>query len=476
MKKALLIAIALGLLVGAWAVPATAIDWSASGLIYVTGAVHQTVPSLAPYPVGYGETWSWVRQGAVLNITAKTSDDLYGVLSFNMISDRWGEADVQGWGFAVAGANDVNSMGAWYKKETGGALTVLVKDAFIDFRVPPNLPMRMRVGVQPIILRPKVLMFYDGPGISMPIVIPPINLTIKPAWYKKWEGVDWQADDSDVFSLDVNVPIGPVKVGGFFWWENHNTWGTLAGFPAVPNNTDADFYWIGGYSDGKIGPIGYEFDFVYQMGSVDTDPDLATDFDVDAWILRTQISANLVPRLTFGAGFVYSTGEDFWSNDGERYTQPNTTENYYGGAVAPLALGANGCPPLQDFFMLQGNFMGIVPCFGPAASFLMGPTAMGGVWYVRGFAQYMVTDWLRVATNFGWIGDTAQHGDTLGNVGTDSDDIGFEIDVGFNASLYPNLQLGFGFGYLFAGNALEVVGDPAQDDAWMFQLGLGYFF
>jgi hypothetical protein len=504
MKKALLIGIALGLLIGAWAVPAMAIDWSASGLIYVTGAVHEQVPSLAPYfnpntGLWWNRTWAWVRMGANLNITAKTSDDLYGVLNFNMVSNRWGEPDQIGWGFNPFGTSQVNSMGSWYKKETGGALSVLIKDAFIDFRVPPKLPVRMRVGVQPIILRPKVFMFYDGPGISMPITIAPINLVITPAWYKKWEGFDWRGDDSDVIAVDANVPIGPIRIGSFFWWENHNTWGTLGVHPlnVSPDSLgSADFWWVGAYSDGKIGPIGYELDFVYEDGQVDYYSPATPDFDVSAWVIRGQVTADIVPRLTFGIGGFYATGEDYGDPDGERYTQPNTNENWYGGMVFPNVLGANGCPPLQDFLMLHGNFMGIVPCFGPSASFLMGPSPMGGVWYVRGFAQYMVTDWLRVAANFGYIGDTADQGNTLtsstgmynGVPHPDSDEIGWELDVGASVNIYKNLVAGLAFGYLWAGNGLDepfaVPSPPAaapfgpydSENAWIVQLGLAYFF
>ena len=494
MKKALLIGVALGLLVGTWAVPATAIDWSARGLIYVTGHVHENVPSLAPYaspgttpPAGWwNQTWAEVRMGANLAITAKTSDDLYGVLKFNMVSDRWGEPDVQGWGWTPApGVSDVNSMGAWYKKETGGALSVLIQNAFIDFRVPPNLPVRMRVGVQPIIIRPKVFMFYDGPGISMPITIEPVKLTITPAWYKKWEGFEWKHDDSDVLSVQVGIPIGPVKVGGFFWWENHNTWGSLGVFPLATTTTDADLWWIGANSDGKIGPVGYMLDFVYMGGSIQ--PIVPPDVDINAWMLRGEVSASLIPGLTFGVGGAYSTGEDYTTVNGERYVQPNAAENWYLGTPSPVILGANGCPPLQDFLMMNGNFMGIVPCFGPSASYLGGPGSIGGLWYIRGFAQYMVTDWMRVAANFGYIGDTSDGGDSIpgsnfasagGSVG-DNDEVGFELDVGVAVNLYKNLVVGTAFGVLFAGDAMQnSFGFPTVDPGtpWVWHLGIGYFF
>jgi hypothetical protein len=479
MKKALLIGLALGLAV-ALAAPATATDWSASGYIYVLGALHKTMPSGGPPPSpdpadfyggdAWNDTWSWVRMGAGLNITATQSEDLYGVLGFRMHSNRWGEPDN-----SDAGAGDPNNMGAWYRTETTGTLSVLLNHAFIDFRVPPKLPVRMRVGIQPIFVRPWVFLMWDGPGISVPISIDPVKLTITPAWYKKWEGTDWESDDTDVYTVDINMPMGPVLVGSFFWYENHNDW-LLAGADSGARNS-ADFWYIGGYSNGKIGPVMYIFDFVYGGGEIDNLA--AADVDVESWVLRGEASVN-ISRFTVGLGGLYATGEDLNTTDSERYMAPNHRE------APPAGPGLNGHAPLQDFLILTDGFLGMIPARGNMAGYIGGPNPLGGVWYVRGFAQVMVTDWMRLGVNMGWIGDTTDHGNTIGNAVNaagnprDDDDIGFEI-VGANIHLYKNLEWGIGFGYLAADDAMDMytgagVNNDAPNDPWVICTALLYMF
>jgi hypothetical protein len=483
MKKMLMIALALGLAV-ALAAPATATDWSASGYIYVLGAVHKTMPSGGPVPNpdptsppyfgdAWNDTWSWVRMGAGLDITARQSEDLYGVLGFRMHSSRWGEPDTAG---------DPTKMAAWYRAETTGTLSVLLNHAYIDFRVPPKLPIWMRVGVQPIFVRPWVFVMWDGPGISLRIPIDPIKLTITPAWYKKWEGADFEGDDNDVYTVDMNMPIGPVLIGSFFWYENYNDWSRANANMAVVddsgNRNEADLWYIGVYSNGKLGPVSYMLDFVYGGGEIDGNPAAAVpvaDRDIESWVIRGETSVN-ISKFTVGLGALYATGEDNSTVDSEQYIAPNQREG-----------GLNGHAPLQDFLLLTDGFLGMIPARGNMAGYIGGPNPLGGVWYVRGFAQVMLTDWMRVGVNMGWIGDTTDDGNRIGNAQDaagnlrDDDDIGFEIDVGANIQLYKNLQWGIGFGYLVAGDAMDmntgVVGvNEAPQDPWVLCTALLYTF
>jgi hypothetical protein len=442
--------------------------------------------------------------GANLTITARQSEDLYGVLSFNMNSSRWGEP-----------INDFTSLGSWYRNnypvpvpqpyataDDSGTVSVLVQEAFIDFRVPPKLPIWLRIGNQPFVIRPWLVVNTVGPGLTGRVMIDPIKLGINMGWAKKWEGYDWDCDDVDAFFFDAALPIGPVRVGAFMWYEDH---GTYAGVPiAIPPlaagnlmddsgaRNEAQLYWIGGYADGKIGPVGLQFDFVYGGGQVDEDLTSAfaaatVDQDIRSWVIRGVLNISPIDRLKVGIGGLYATGEDFDPNalgideDSEEFMSVNNREGYG---------RQQGLPALQDFFMVTGGCMGIIPNRYPMVAFFGGPTAIGGLWYVRGFADYMATDWLRLVANFGWLGDTRQDMNKLGNAREapfapinlrDDDDIGFELDFGFNIALYKNLQWGVGFSYLWAGDALDqwngTTGtNDSPNDPWMLLSAIMYTF
>jgi hypothetical protein len=399
---------------------------------------------------------AWVRMGSNLTITARQSEDLYGVLGFNMSSSRWGEAGNE---------PDGTTSGAWYRAnaDDSGALSVLINDAYIDFRIPPKLPIWMRIGVQPFVIRPWLVVNTTGPGIQLRTMIDPIKLSITGGWAKKWEGYDWDTDDIDAFFGDIAMPIGPVRVGGFVWYEDHGVWGGTIGvfphgvYPDSGARDQAHLYWFGLYADGKIGPVGLQFDFVYNGGDIDYDADWSglVDQDIDAWVIRGVLDVSPMPRLTVGVGALYATGMDL--------DDPDDIEEYQ-SVNGPEGFGRQqGLPALQDFLLLTDGCMGIVPFRGPGVSFTGGPVSIGGLWYVRGFVNYMATDWLRLVANFGWIGDTRDGGNKLGTAVDpttttglrDDDDVGFEMDFGFNIQLYKNLQWGIAFGYLFAGDALD---------------------
>lgn len=507
MKKMLMIALALGLVV-ALAAPAMATDWSARGHIFVGGAIHRTVPAAGPpqFPAifllnfppivnpvsslfpgsdNWNDTSAWVRMGANLTITARQSEDLYGVLGFNMSSSRWGEYDT-----------DFTNAGSWYRQgqDDSGTASVLINEMFIDFRVPPKLPIWLRIGAQPFVIRPWLVVNTVGPGLTARAMIDPIKLSINAGWAKKWEGYDWDCDDVDAFFADIAIPIGPVRIGGFMWYEDHGVFlGTATFFPpiAYPDSgarDSAEMYWLGFYADGKIGPVGLQFDFVYNGGDINYDADWSPgvqDQDIEAWVVRGVLDVSPMDRLKVGIGALYASGLDMGDNDIEEYQSVNGPEGFG---------RQQGLPALQDFLLLTDGCMGIVPFRGPGVSFLGGPASVGGVWYIRGFADFMATDWLRLVANFGWIGDTRDGGNKFGNPVTggaqdppgsgvleDDDDIGFEMDFGFNIALYKNLQWGVGFGYMFAGSALDqynpaTVSNDDPNDPWAITSAILYTF
>lgn len=449
------------------ATPAMAIDWSASGNIYIGTAYYkniiheQGVP--LPTDAGWNEENAWVQTRARLKITVRANEDLYGVLYFEMDSKRWGESSTGKDHIGVWGADQV---------------ALEVKHAYIDFRIPPKLPVWIRAGIQRLKIRDNVFMGRDGAGITARIMIDPIKLSITPMYFKRLEGLDHtDADDRDIYALDVNLPAGPVKVGSYFLWDEVRQWPTSA--------DDGHLWWWGAYSDGKIGPVKYNLDFAYNGGSIEY---AATpDVDYEGWVMRA-VATYALNRFTFGAGGWYGSGDDVNTNDYEGFALPE------GRSEAPGA--AN-----DDILILMGDWFGTgsmstAPSFVGSNGRYGGTSApatgsqFGGFWYVRAFADYMLFDWLKLGAQVAYIGDTTEHGDTFGTARTapfgstnlkDHSEIGWEFDIGANITIYKNLTYNLAFGYLIAGSALDQwdAGSSTNvgpQDPWAFITRLAYIF
>ncbi len=459
MKKGLLIGLVLGLAV-AIASPVWAIDWSATGFIRVGTFWYKNIRQMQGPPTPAQDDWndenSYVNMRGRLKLTARASKDLYGVFYFEWDANQWGAGAGRNW------------IGAWGADQ----VATEVKNLFIDFRVPPELPIWIRAGVQPCAIRPLVFMYRDGAGITARVKIDPIKMMIRPMWFKRWEGNTWLADDTDVYAVDMSLPVGPVKVGGFFFWEEERESPTVA--------DDGHLWWLGANSDGKIGPVKYSFDFVYSGG--EWEYGAATDVDYKGWMIRA-VASYTWNKFTFGLGGWYSSGDDVTSNDEyEGYALPE------GFSEAP---GING-----DLVVLMGgwNGTGTLPTYsafvypvGAYGYLSQTGSQFGGFWYLRGFANFQVTDWLKLLFQVAYIGDTTEDGDTFGSsvdaAGNpeDNDDIGWEFDLGASIKIYKNLTYNIAFGYLIAGDALDqwtgvrTINDE-PDDPWALVTVLAYTF
>ena len=467
MKKGLLVLIIVGL-AGAVAAPAMAIDWSASGYIRIGSSYYKNIDEEDGIPqptnAAYNEENAWVQTRARLKIKVRANEDLYGVLYFEMDSERWGES-------ATGGGH----IGVWNADQ----IAVEVKNVYIDFRVPPKLPIWMRVGIQGFKIRPNVFMDMDGPGVTARIKIDPIKLSITPMWFKRYEGVDHtQADDQDFYAIDLNLPIGPVKVGSYFLWDEVRQY--------TSSQDDGHFWWLGAYSDGMLGPVKYNLDLSYSGGTHDFDA--APDIDVEGWLIR--VAAEYAwNKLNVGVGGWYSSGDDRDTTDFEGYALPEPR---------------SGAPSTNDdTLILMGGWYGTAgmnddgPSFAGSYGRYGWPTCpsptgaqFGGFWYLRVFADYQLFDWLKVGGQIAYIGDTTDDGDTFGDSleapfgPTDYDDnneIGWEFDIGASIKIYKNLTYNLAFGYLIAGDALDhwntsTSTNASGGDPWAFITRLEYKF
>ena len=451
MKKVWLGALVFALGV-ALAAPAMAIDWSATGFIGVAGFYYKNIPSKVENPPGstwaaqdwYNDENTFWQERVRLKLTARANENLYGVIYFEMDSWKWGEKKKESPGFPR------NSIGVWGADQA----SVEVKNAYLDFKV-PQLPVWLRAGVQPYAIRPVVFMYADGPGITGRAKIEPIKLTISGGWGKVYEGDVWRSEDWDIYFLLLDLPVGPVKVGGYWLYQD------------VREITDGKsdewhMHWLGLYSDGKIGPVKYNFDFAYDFGDYD-----AGDIDYSGWFIRgvlTYFSGN----FDVGLGVMYASGDDVTDpDDYEAFIRP------YGSEATAIN---------NDSVIFGGWYTSFA---GLGKIWLSWPSNYGGymsgMWGVRAFADWQALSWLKLGFQVWYWGDTTDEADTFGTDAEDDDDIGVEIDVGAQVKIYKNLTWRTAFGYLVAGDALDQLdpvtrGSDSPDDPWVLATSLVYTF
>jgi hypothetical protein len=499
MKKALLFMIALMLGLAA-ASPAMAIDWSAQGAINIMAAFYknqdQRVPVYLGGPpgmndFGYGvgsadPAWNrenfWVQERSDIFITARASQDLYGTIGFEIASYRFGDADATALGKTSNPGLGKDRAGRW----NADAIAIQVKTMYIDFKV-PEVPVWLRVGIQPFIIRPWVVLCDDGAGISARVVLKAGGATIgiNPLWARikspnlpgTSTPTDWtSADDQDLFGVDTNVSIGPIKGGLYFIYQDRRQL-----YDTAIGEGDSQQWWFGPYLDLKMGPVAATLDFVYNGGYEVRKSGQITIFNVanpniipptpqgnsrrhQGMLFRGEASYTW-DKFRFGMGGLYGTGDDPTTKDRDEGYNVN-----FNGETAPVQ---------RDFLITCGDWGLSIP-FGATDNiigFYKPWSSFGqGIWYVRGFADYQVLSWPKLLANTGYIGDTVRHGDEFGRDADDDKSIGWEIDAAAQVQLYRNLTFSSAFGYLIGGKALSMAGGDRPQDPWAWINTISFVF
>jgi hypothetical protein len=127
--------------------------------------------------------------------------ELTAVLQFEIDAARWGSNQTHGG--PGTGLRETEGVGFWSTDRAA----IEVKYMYFDVGLPYfgiPVPMNIRVGTQPMAVRPAFLIATDGSGISGGIKIDPV--TINPLYFKMLNGgrdggnwnVDWTNTDNDV--------------------------------------------------------------------------------------------------------------------------------------------------------------------------------------------------------------------------------------------------------------------------------------
>jgi len=428
-----------------------------------------------PGGAGFNQTNAFMNSRARLKFDAIMGKELRGTIFFEMDSARWGET-----------GDGRNKMGYW----SGDRAALEIKNVYIDFGVPYfgiPAPMTVRVGLQPLAVRPPMLLNVDGMGITAGIKIDPVTIAL--LWGKALENKDYASDDVDVYGLHVSAKVDKFTPGGYVLYFNMNSY-PLADGTALYS---ADMWWIGAYLDGKAGPVILNLDLVYDRGTVERRfvPGVK-DVDYRGWATKLKVDYPW-EKFNFGLVGMYASGADMKKTSATGY--PGSTTPY--GNIT-TEVGSYVVPPAASQHRDFGE--GLVFYDKPYLAREVGYFAdrndrvhrgdIGGTWMFKLYASAKLAPWYKVTLQGMYIGDTTKNGNTIGTARKapfgstnlrDDKTIGFEFGLLNEIKIYKNLSFNVGLGYLFAGDGLEYWDSTRSknvkpDNPWLIASRLMYRF
>ncbi len=427
---------------------------------------------------------SWWEGRAHLKFDAVMGKELSGTIYFEIDTFRWGST------FNAGGAltREANNIGAWTTDRAG----IEVKNVYMDIGLPYfgiPVPATVRVDAQTFAIRPNMFVYSDGTGVMGGIKIDPVELI--PYYFKALEGLDFADDDVDVWGLQAKAKFGAVTIGGYGVYYRMNTYpffvvtgpvivpsaGQTAGFTGIavqnPGTNKSHMWWFGAYADGKLGPVDFNFDFVYDYGKVEerNTPNIP-DVKYQGWATRLKVDYPW-DKFNIGAVGMYASGSD------AKHTSINGLP---GSTTSGVTTAGTFSKAVRGFVVPPGSEQGAGVTFESVVVYGTEPAATGGVglamsanyaalsrgafggtWFAKAYGSAKVTPWYKVTLQGLYIGDTTSHGNTLGTAvrrGTtlrrDDKDIGYELNLMNDFQIYRNLRFWVAAGYLWPGAALDL--------------------
>jgi hypothetical protein len=464
---------------------------------------------------GWNRTQSNWEGRAHLKFDAVMGPNLSGTIYFEIDTYRYGSV-LNG----SASTREANNFGSWTTDRTA----VEVKNIYIDVGLPYfgiPVPVTVRVGAQPIGVRPQMLVYSDGTGVTAGIKIDPVM--IMPIYAKALENLDFADDDVDVWGLHANAKLGTFTVGGYGLNYRMNTYpffvnqfaggtvlaptygSTPAAYTGIWNQNPGTFkshmWWFGAYADGKAGPVNLNFDFVYDYGSVDERQSMIRglhNVNYRGWATRIKIDYPW-EKFNFGGVYMYATGPN------AKHTNPSglpgsatargTFSSYQGGYVTPP--GSEQAPANGESLVVYNMEAGATGGYGIANTSnyaQMSRGGFGGTWFAKLYGSVKLAPWYKLTAMGLYIGDTTANGNTFGQpvkfhnstaILRNDTSIGWEFDLINEIQIYNNLRFFVGGGFLIAGNAMDVAmptGNPAvfqnrsAGNPWAIRTRLMYTF
>ncbi len=489
----------LGLLIVAFSATSYAADLKVSGYIRADSYLLRNVAETATDGGIYGPIASdfrpgggafnrkaaWMKARARLKFDLMTDKNLKGTIQFEMDADRWGNID-----------GTRNSYGFWGADRAA----VEVKNAYADIGLPYfgiPVPMTVRIGLQGFSVRKGMVLDNDGMGIMAGINADPVTIT--PFWAKTFEGQDATADDNDLYGMTLTAKLDQISIGGYGIYFNMNTYpnskASTGSYGSRITNYTADMFWIGAFSEGKLGPIGYNADVVFDTGSVDFVGDTAgvKDVDYDGWATRIKVKYPW-EKFEFGGTFLYASGADQKKTSGtglpNSATPWGTTTTKVKSYVAVPGDGGS----LEEGFILYDNWDLGVENYATSYSNTIGGIkssgtlsrgGLGGTWMARLYVSTKLAPWYKIHLQGMYVGDTTKNGNTYGNArkasGRPRDDkeIGWELGLLNTFQIYKDLVWFVGGGYVIPGDGMDLwngTKNVSPKDPWQIATRLVYSF
>lgn len=474
-----LLVLAFGSTVFAQAKDEPKLDFRASGFIahYSTwgrnitegnagAGMYTTVPAAyLPGGAPYDDTVSWMATRARLKFDAVYGKNVSGTIFFEMDSSKWGET-----------GDGRNKMGVW----SGDRAALEIKNVYMDFGL-PFIPVQtsIRAGLQPLALRPNMLVYTDGMGITTNVKVDPANIQL--LWFKAIENRVHTADDVDIYGIHANAKVGPVTAGGYGLYYNMNTY-PFQEIDQSPNS--ADFYWLGLYADGKVGPVALNFDFIYDRGKVERRLQNWKDVKYRGWATRLKVDYPW-EKMNFGGVFMYASGADASKTDATGLPNAAGTNRKVSSYVMPP--GSEAFAIFTEAIVFYGSGINNTASgIGVAGNYTgVSRGTIGGTWMAKLYGSYKATPWYKVTLQGIYIGDTTKKGNTVGTARTwtgqlrDDKTIGWEFDLINEFRIYKNLNYTIGAGVLLPGAGLRYwdgVGNDKPKTPWAVLSNLVYNF
>jgi hypothetical protein len=440
-------------------------------------------------PVGWNKTNSDWEGRAHLKFDAVMGPSLSGTIYFEIDTFRWGTSFGHGAFnnaanyFFYGNGVGANEFGGWNTDKTA----VEVKNVYMDVGLPYfgiPWPMTIRVGSQPIGIRPAMMLYSDGTGVTAGIKAG--DVLINPIYAKAVSSPDFTHQDSDVWGLQVNTKVSTFQVGGYGLYYRMGSYpffaqsatflvdnpGLLSLTPAIQGTQKSNMWWLGAYAAGKAGPVDFDFDFVYDFGKVMSELSNVPHVNYQGFATRLNVEYPW-EKFKFGVTGMYASGADARHTDPTgtpgMVTNVGTFSKTNTGFVLPP--GSEQAAINSESIVVYDMEAGATGGYGIGATsnyFAMSRGGFGGTWFLKAYASAKLAPWYKLTAQALYIGDTTTHGDTFGNAvkvcatsptgqcNEDNQTIGVELDIMQDIQIYKNLRFWMGFGYLFAGNALKI--------------------
>ena len=464
--------------------------WATNSLFnpYRSGG-HYMLPggALGTADQAFNKKMAYVENRGRLKFDAIMGKEMMGTFYFEFDSLRWGER-------AGTGAQR-QQAGHWGVADRSA---LELKNMFLTFGMPwIPVPTTIQAGIIPMVIRPGVFLAVDGPGIQASLKVDPA--TIKLIWAKAGENRDWAADDSDLYAIEANAKIGTITVGGYYLLFNMNTYpleDNLYNAARTSPDYSSNMSWVGLYADGKLGPMNLNFDFIYDNGKVEDARDLAAaaraaDVKFNGFGARLNLGFPW-EKFLFGFTSIYGSGADLKKTSasalpGSTVANGTAISSKAGTYIVPA--GTEG--GVGESLVLTGagiNRMNTGWEYGAATTH--SAANFGGLWINKLYGGYTVSPQFSMRIEGMYIRDTSKNGDThgttrkssgLANDPADEKNVGFEVDWFNTLSIYKNVTFQFGFGYLFAGKAMDfwdpiTASNKETKNPWVITTNLTYSF